>query len=158
MGATHVIAVDPNPYRRNQAEKLGATVLDPTTASSTLPRPTRQPRRLRRRLRRLRRPRHPAHPLRVRPPRSHRHHRRAPERTRRAIDIAAYINKKRITLRGIFGRRLWDTWEQLLLLVESGKLDLDWLITHRLNLAESDEAIELLTGEANKVLLVPDLT
>jgi hypothetical protein len=31
-----------------------------------------------------------------------------------AIDIAAYVNKKGITLRGIFGRRLWDTWEQLL--------------------------------------------
>jgi threonine 3-dehydrogenase len=71
------------------------------------------------------------------------------------IDIAAFINKKQITLRGIFGRRLWDTWEQLLLLVESGKVDLSWLVSHRLPLTAADEAIELLTGDANKVLLIP---
>jgi threonine 3-dehydrogenase len=65
------------------------------------------------------------------------------------------VNKKGITLRGIFGRRLWDTWEQLLLLLQSGRIDLDWLITHRLPLDEAEAAVELLTGDAGKVLLVP---
>jgi len=73
------------------------------------------------------------------------------------VDIAAYINKKGITLRGIFGRRLWETWEQSLLLLDSGKLELDWLITHRKKLSEIDEAVELLTGDACKVLLIPGL-
>jgi threonine 3-dehydrogenase len=73
------------------------------------------------------------------------------------INIAAYINKKGITLRGIFGRRLWETWEQTLLLLDSGRLDLEWLITHRMPLAKADEAVDLLTGEACKVLLVPSL-
>ena len=71
------------------------------------------------------------------------------------INIAAYINKKGITLRGIFGRRLWNTWEQTMLLLDSGRLDLDWLITHRMPLGQIDEAINLLTGDAGKVLLVP---
>jgi threonine 3-dehydrogenase len=73
------------------------------------------------------------------------------------IDIAAHINKKGITLRGIFGRRLWDTWEQTMLLLDSGRLDLEWLITHRMPLGQIDEAVDLLTGEAAKVLLVPSL-
>jgi len=34
------------------------------------------------------------------------------------INIAAYINKKGITLRGIFGRRLREPWEQTLLLLD----------------------------------------
>ena len=69
--------------------------------------------------------------------------------------LAAYVNKKGITLRGIYGRRLWDSWEQLLLLLQSGRIDLDWLITHRLPLDEAEAAVELLTGDAGKVLLVP---
>jgi len=45
----------------------------------------------------------------------------------------------------------------LTVLVESGRLDLSWLITHRLPLSRVDEAIELLAGEANKILLVPSM-
>jgi len=73
------------------------------------------------------------------------------------INIAAHINKKGITLRGIFGRRLWETWEQTMLLLDSGRLDLQWLITHRKALSQIDEAVDLLTGDACKVLLLPGL-
>src|SRR4030095_1626088 len=73
------------------------------------------------------------------------------------IDIAAHINKNAIPLRGIFGRRRWETWEQTMLLLDSGRLDLEWLITHRLPLGQIDEAVNLLTGDACKVLLVPGL-
>src|SRR4030095_11872208 len=62
------------------------------------------------------------------------------------IDIAAHINKKGITLRGIFGRRLWGTWEQTMLLLDSGRLDLEWLITHRLPVGQIDAAGDLLHG------------
>jgi threonine 3-dehydrogenase len=45
----------------------------------------------------------------------------------------------------------------MLLLVESGRLDLRTLVTHRLALSQLPEAIELLDGEACKVLLDPSL-
>ncbi|MET0829960.1 MAG: L-threonine 3-dehydrogenase, partial [Microbacterium sp.] len=74
------------------------------------------------------------------------------------IDIARWINKKGITLRGIYGRRLWESWDQLMLLIQSGRVDLDWLITHRLPLHSADEAVHLLSGDAGKVLLIPALS
>ena len=44
-----------------------------------------------------------------------------------------------------------------MLLLDSGRLDLEWLITHRMPLGQIDEAIDLLTGDACKVLLLPGL-
>jgi threonine 3-dehydrogenase len=157
MGASHVIAVDPNPYRRAQAEKLGAIALHPNDGIVERCREltgrrggfdvafecSGAPGTLATLFEAVRREAtvitvgHPGRPA--------------------EVDIAAYINKKGITLRGIFGRRLWETWEQSLLLLDSGKLELDWLITHRMKLSQIDEAVELLTGDACKVLLIPDL-
>lgn len=155
LGASTVLAVEPNPYRQEQARALGAEVLHPSDdlvgrareiagsrggfdvafevsgVRGVLP-PLFESLRREAVLVTIGHPGQPAE-----------------------IDIAAYINKKGITLRGIFGRRLWDTWEQLLLLVGSGRLDLDWLITHRLPLDSADEAVELLSGDAGKVLLIP---
>lgn len=158
MGAANVVAVEPNPYRRHHAEKLGARVLEPSDPVADVCRDIAGHRGgfdvafevsgvrgvLATLFASLRREAtvvtigHPGEAV--------------------AIDVAAYINKRGITLRGIFGRRLWDTWEQLILLVESGRLDLSWLITHRLPLTDADSAIELLSGDANKVLLVPSLS
>jgi threonine 3-dehydrogenase len=155
LGAAAVVAVEPNPFRRKQAESIGAQVLDPSDDVVGVCRDLAGRRGgfdvafevsgvrgvLPPLLEALRREAtlvtvgHPSEPA--------------------AIDIASFVNKKGITLRGIFGRRLWDTWEQLLLLLQSGRIDLDWLITHRLPLDEADAAVELLTGDAGKVLLVP---
>ena len=155
LGAAAVVAVEPNQFRRKQAESIGARVLDPSDDVVGVCRDLAGRRGgfdvafevsgvrgvLPPLLEALRREAtlvtvgHPSEPA--------------------AIDIAAFVNKKGITLRGIFGRRLWDTWEQLLLLLQSGRIDLDWLITHRLALDEADAAVELLTGDAGKVLLVP---
>ena len=155
MGASHVIVVEPNPYRRAQAEKLGAEAMAPGPEVVERAREltgrrggfdvafecSGAPSALTTLFDALRNEAtlvtvgHPSRPA--------------------EINIAAYINKKGITLRGIFGRRLWETWEQTLLLLDSGRLDLDWLITHRLPLDRVDEAIGLLTGDAGKVLLIP---
>jgi len=157
MGAAHVVAVEPNPFRRKQAESLGVQVLEPSEDVVGICRDIAGQRGgfdvafevsgvrgvLTTLFEALRREAtlvtvgHPSEPA--------------------LIDIATHVNKKGITLRGIFGRRLWDTWQQLLLLVESGRLDLEWLVTHRLPLDEAESAIALLTGDAGKVLLVPDL-
>ena len=57
-----------------------------------------------------------------------------------ALDLGVTLNKKGITLRGIFGRRLWSSWEQLLLMLDAGTLDLSTMVTHRLPLAQIEEA------------------
>jgi threonine 3-dehydrogenase len=155
MGAAHVIVVEPNPYRRGQAEQIGAIALPPgdevvercrelagrrggfdvAFECSGVPAALPSLFQALRREATLVTVGHPSRPA--------------------EIDIAAHINKKGITLRGIFGRRLWETWEQTMLLLDSGRLDLDWLITHRMPLDRIDEAVGLLTGDAGKVLLIP---
>ncbi|MEE9095879.1 zinc-dependent alcohol dehydrogenase [Pseudarthrobacter phenanthrenivorans] len=73
------------------------------------------------------------------------------------LDVAAYLIKKGLTLTGSFGRALWGTWHQIAELVAVGKLDLSMFITHRLPLSAFDEAIDVLSQDACKVLLIPGL-
>lgn len=63
---------------------------------------------------------------------------------------------KGITLHGIVGRRMYETWDQLDQLLRSGRLDLRPSITHTMPMERFDEAIGLLReGKAGKVVLVP---
>lgn len=63
---------------------------------------------------------------------------------------------KGITLHGIVGRRMYETWDQLDQLLRSGRLDLRPSITHVMDMERVDEAIALLReGKAGKVVLVP---
>lgn len=156
-GAAWVVAVEPNPFRRSFAERLGARSIDPASTDAVELARRSSPRRggfdlafecsaveaciplLMEALRRegtLVTVGHPGRPV--------------------PVDVAAHINKKGITLRGIFGRRVWDTWELLLTLVESGRLDLGALVTHRLPLREFETAIQLLREDAAKILVLPD--
>jgi threonine 3-dehydrogenase len=73
-----------------------------------------------------------------------------------SLDAGEYLNRHAIRCIGSFGRRLWSTWNTIVSLVEEDRLDLGAFITHRLPLSEFDEALELLTGEACKVLLIPN--
>lgn len=73
------------------------------------------------------------------------------------LDVATYLIRKGLTLRGSFGRSLWGTWEQLSAFVAAGELDLSRLVTHRLALSELDRAITLLSENSCKVLLLPEL-
>lgn len=156
LGATEVIAIEPNPYRRDLAEQLGATAFAPGSQVSAV-------------IADKYRSRggvdvafevsaaaaayesvfaavrnegmvvtigHPGHPV--------------------AIDVARHINKRGITLRGVFGRRLWDTWEDLAAVLATGRVDISWLITHRFPLGDLQPVIDLLTGDANKVLILPN--
>lgn len=156
MGASDVVVVEPNPYRRGLAEQLGAVTFAPDddvvtscrdrsgsrggfdvgfevsgagSALETLFAATR-------REATVVTVGHPGQPV--------------------PVDIAQYVNKKGITLRGVFGRRIWDTWESLVALVASGQLDLASLVTHRLGLDEFERAVELLSQDSCKVLLIPE--
>ncbi|MEJ8277400.1 zinc-dependent alcohol dehydrogenase [Pseudonocardia spirodelae] len=158
LGAAHVVAVEPNPARRARAQAFGAVALDPAAgdvvatcrdlagrrggfdvavecsgAPGTLD-PLLASLAVGATLVTVGHPGRPA-----------------------AVDLAAHVNRRQIEVRGIFGRRLWDTWEDLLLLVGSGRVELDRLVTHRLPLSAVDEALGLLTGDAGKVLLLPGL-
>jgi threonine 3-dehydrogenase len=58
-----------------------------------------------------------------------------------------------LTLRGIYGREMFETWYQMSVLVDSG-LDISPVITHRFPYSEFDEAFQVAaSGDAGKVLL-----
>ena len=66
---------------------------------------------------------------------------------------------KGITIQGINGRRMYQTWYQMTALLKSGKLDLHPVITDRMSMADFSKGMERLTsGEASKILLYPNGT
>ncbi|HEY1728226.1 MAG TPA: alcohol dehydrogenase catalytic domain-containing protein [Candidatus Baltobacteraceae bacterium] len=159
MGATSIVALEPNPFRRKLAEQRGARALDPLAPGFDLDAIVRKdyarhggfdagfeisaaPGTLETLLRGVRREAPivcvglPNEPI--------------------PIDITAFISKKMIVLKGTFGRRIWDTWEMLLAMVQSGRLDLSGMITHRLGLEEFDRGIQLLKGDSAKVIISPN--
>ena len=73
-----------------------------------------------------------------------------------SLDISEFIAKKMIVLKGVFGRRIWETWEILLALVEAKRLDLAGMITHHLSIREFERGIALLKGDSAKVIISPN--
>jgi threonine 3-dehydrogenase len=72
------------------------------------------------------------------------------------IDLSERVIMQGIRLHGIFGRRIYDTWERTQALLRSGDLDVTPIITHRLDLADWPTAFELIASRhAGKVVLRP---
>ncbi|MBS1717217.1 MAG: L-threonine 3-dehydrogenase [Armatimonadetes bacterium] len=68
------------------------------------------------------------------------------------VDINQAIFKG-LDLQGIVGRNLWKTWKEMAKLHESGKLNLDPVITHEMHYTEFQTAMELMkAGQAGKVV------
>lgn len=58
-----------------------------------------------------------------------------------------------LTLKGIYGREIYDTWYKMSVMTSSG-LDLSPIITHRLHYSEFEQGFEaMLSGESGKVIL-----
>ena len=58
-----------------------------------------------------------------------------------------------LTLRGIYGREMYETWYQMSVMLDSG-LDISPVITHRFPYSEFEEAFSIAaSGESGKVLL-----
>lgn len=71
------------------------------------------------------------------------------------IDLNEVIFKY-LTLQGINGRLMFDTWYKSSRFLSSGRLDLSPIITHRLRLEEFEKGMELMeSGNCGKVLLYP---
>jgi len=154
-GAARIVAVETNPYRRAMAKEIGAIVADP--GDTDIPAFCRSvaPRRggidvafeasgsdkvlgsLFESVRRDGLVVTVGHPGAV------------------SVEITSHINMKYVALKGVYGRRIWDTWEALLAFVDAGRIDLTGIVTHRLPIAEFDRSIELLSGDAGKILLYP---
>jgi len=74
-------------------------------------------------------------------------------RQRVSIDLANEVIFKEAHLTGIFGRRMWRTWEQAAALLRRG-LDVMPVITHRFPVERFEEAFALLgAATAGKVIL-----
>src|SRR5947209_15192287 len=71
------------------------------------------------------------------------------------IDLNALVIEKGVTIHGIFGRRIWETWETTRRLLAGGLVDVSPLITHRIALDDIEEAMHLLeTGNAGKIVKI----
>lgn len=72
------------------------------------------------------------------------------------LDLNDLVVTKGITIHGIFGRRIWDTWEKTSSYLSSGRVDVTPLITHRFPLGDFQEAMaQMKSGRSGKVVLLP---
>ncbi len=62
---------------------------------------------------------------------------------------------KELVLTGIFGRRIFDTWEMLNAILETKRLNLEEYIGERLPLKDYEKAIKLSHSTAGRVILIP---
>lgn len=59
-----------------------------------------------------------------------------------------------LQLKGIYGRRMYETWHKMIGLVESGRLDISPVITHRYHFTEFEKGFEAMnSGQSGKVVL-----
>ena len=152
-GARHVVISDPNSYRRALAEKVGVTLaVDPTerTLQSLWPElrmsegfdvgleMSGNPHAFRDMLANMSHGARvamlgiPAEPI--------------------AIDWNQVIFNQ-LTLRGIYGREMYETWYKMTVMLESG-LDISAVITHRLPWERFEEGFDAMrSGDSGKVIL-----
>ena len=71
-----------------------------------------------------------------------------------ALDLANDLIFKGVTVYGVVGRKMFETWHQMRSFLSSGLLDPTPVITHQFPLARIDEALEAIrSGTAGKVIL-----
>ncbi len=73
------------------------------------------------------------------------------------VDIANWIVFKDAHVRGVFGRRIWNTWYKTAEVLRAGMVDLSKVITHRFDMEEFSKAFALMTsGNCGKVIMYPN--
>lgn len=72
------------------------------------------------------------------------------------LELGSQVVFKEAKIKGIHGRKMFDTWTRLENLLVAGRLDIDPAITHVMPLSEWKDGIDLaLNGKACKVILEP---
>ncbi len=57
-------------------------------------------------------------------------------------------------VKGINGRKMWSTWDKMHELLSEGKIDIDTLVTHRIEFQEFPDGIKLaMSGDCGKVIM-----
>ena len=75
------------------------------------------------------------------------------------LDLVSDVIFKGATVQGIYGRKMFETWEQMTALLKAGRLNLDPLFHERLTLDRFADAFKLLeSGQAGKILFYPNGT
>ncbi len=68
------------------------------------------------------------------------------------VDFGKIVGKA-LTVRGIYGRQMYETWYKMIALLDSG-LDVSAMITHRFEARDFQKAFDLMeTGKTGKVIL-----
>jgi threonine 3-dehydrogenase len=76
--------------------------------------------------------------------------------TLEGFDLNNLVIMKGVTLHGIAGRRLWETWYQMRALLASNVVDLRPIITHEFPLSRWEEAMGIMaSGESGKIVMYP---
>jgi threonine 3-dehydrogenase len=72
------------------------------------------------------------------------------------LDITNDIVFKGVTVQGITGRKMYETWQQVSGLLKAGQMNTDAIITHTLPLEDFEKGFELMMqGQCGKVVLIP---
>ena len=71
-----------------------------------------------------------------------------------SIDFATDVVFRSVSIHGVTGRRIWDSWFKMKGLLKSGRLDVGPVITHQFAFDEYEKGFELMkTGNCGKVVL-----
>ena len=70
------------------------------------------------------------------------------------LNLANEIIFKGITVYGVIGRKMYETWHQMRRFLSGGQFDPRPVITHKFPLAQIDDALAAIrSGDAGKVIL-----
>ena len=73
------------------------------------------------------------------------------------IDVASQIIYREVTVRGVYGRHMFDTWRAMEELLSTTNLDLEQFISYKFAFSRFQEAFETtLRSEGVKTVLIPD--
>ena len=75
-----------------------------------------------------------------------------------AVSVMNHINIKGIMIKGIFGRRIWESWEHLVQLIKEKNINLAEIVSETYLLDECEEAFENVKTHWGKTMFTMEIT